>query len=89
MDGEKVRFTTVVVGSPVLNVQWLHNSKPVQQNPDFLVEFNPQTGVTSLEITDVFPQDTGMYECVASNEFGRASVSTHLTVEGRFGSSTC
>lgn len=81
MDGEGVLFTTVVVGTPAPDVKWLHNGKGVQQNPDFHVTFDGKSGIASLEISDVFPQDTGLYECIAVNEFGMATVSAHLTVD--------
>ena len=38
------------------------------------------TGV--LEITPVDPSDEGMYECVATNEYGEAVVSGQVTVHG-------
>lgn len=82
MDGERVQFNTIIAGSPTPEIQWLHKGKGVQQNPDFHVTYDRKTGAVSLEISDVFPQDTGLYECIASNQFGMATVSAHLTVEG-------
>jgi len=82
MDGEKARFYTLVAGSPKPEISWLHDGKPVKENPDFHLTYNKQTGSVGLEILEVFPQDSGQYECVANNEYGTASVTARLTVEG-------
>lgn len=84
MDGEKARFCVLVAGSPKPEVSWLHDGKPVTENPDFHLSYNKQTGSIVLEILEVFPQDGGQYECLASNEYGTASVCARLTVEGNF-----
>ena len=82
MDGEKARFCALVAGSPKPEISWLHDGKPVKENPDFHLTYNKQTGSVGLEILEVFPQDGGHYECVANNVYGTASVSSRLTVEG-------
>jgi len=82
MDGDTARFSGLVSGSPKPEVTWLHDGKPVLENPDFQLKYNRQTGSVSLEILEVFPQDGGRYECVANNVYGTASVSAQLTVEG-------
>lgn len=84
MDGEKARFCALVAGSPKPEVSWLHDGKPVKENPDFHLTYNKQTGSVGLEILEVFPQDGGQYECVANNVYGTASVCARLTVEGNF-----
>jgi len=84
MDGEKVVFNTVILGSPPPDVKWLHDGKEVKENPDFRASYDSKSGAASLEITDVFPQDTGLYECIASNQLGMATVSATLTVERKF-----
>ena len=82
MDGEKAKFCVLVAGLPKPEVSWLHDGKPVKENPDFHLTYNQQTGSVGLEILEVFPQDGGLYECVANNVYGTASVSARLTVEG-------
>jgi len=84
MDGEKARFCALVAGSPKPEVSWLHDGKPVKENPDFHLTYNKQTGSVGLEILEVFPQDGGLYECVANNVYGTATVCARLTVEGKF-----
>jgi len=82
MDGDRAKLCALVAGSPTAQVSWLHDGKPVKENPDFHLTYNQQTGSVGLEILEVFPQDGGVYECVASNVYGTASVSARLTVEG-------
>jgi len=83
MDGEKARFCALVAGSPKPEVSWLHDGRPVKENPDFHLTYNKQTGSVGLEILEVFPQDAGFYECIANNVYGMASVCARLTVEGK------
>lgn len=82
MDGETARFCALVAGSPKPEISWIHDGKLVKENPDFHLIYNKQTGSVGLEIQEVFPQDGGHYECVASNIYGTASVAAQLSVEG-------
>ena len=82
MDGEEVKFTCMVTGNPMPAVTWWHNQKQVMENPDFRTTYNKQTGECELSIVEVFPQDTGNYECLAVNPYGRAITKASLVVEG-------
>lgn len=82
MDGEKVKFFTQVTGNPKPDVTWYHNGKVIIDNPDFHSVYNRPTGDCTLYIIEVFPQDTGTYECVAVNPYGRAETKAQLVVEG-------
>ena len=84
MDGDEVRFTCKVKASPMPQVQWYHNGKIVQDNPDFRMSYNRESGEIVLFIVEVFPQDTGVYECAANNKFGSATTRAQLVVEGFF-----
>ena len=82
MDGEQVKFACIVHGSPMPEIVWYHDEKVVMDNPDFQMSYNKETGHVMLLIVEVFPQDTGVYNCVASNKYGRAVNSAQLFVEG-------
>ena len=82
MDGDETRFVGKVRGIPMPEVTWYHDGKVVYDNPDFRTSYNKETGEVVLFIVEVFPQDTGVYECVAVNRYGRASTRAQLTVEG-------
>jgi hypothetical protein len=83
MDGEEARFVCKVTGNPMPDVAWYHNGKLVVDNPDFKTAYDKNTGECILHILEVFPQDTGKYECVATNKYGKAVTKATLLVEGR------
>ena len=82
MDGDETRFVGKVCGNPMPEVTWYHDGKVVYDNPDFRTSYNKESGEVVLFIVEVFPQDTGVYECVAINRYGRATTRAQLNVEG-------
>ena len=82
MDGDETRFVGKVRAMPMPEVTWYHDGKVVYDNPDFRTSYNKETGEVVLFIVEVFPQDTGVYECVAVNKYGRATTRAQLNVEG-------
>lgn len=44
--------------------------------------FYSDDNTATLVIKEVFPEDAGMFTCVAKNEFGYSSCSAELVVEG-------
>jgi len=81
MDGDEVRFICKVRGNPMPEVTWYHNGKIVYDNPDFRSSYTKETGEVTLFIVEVFPQDTGTYECIAVNKYGQAVTRAQLVVE--------
>ena len=82
MDGDEAKFVCLVTGSPMpQSVQWFHNKKEITENQDFHMFYNPSTGQCMLHIVEVFPQDSGLYECMATNPYGKASTTTQLVVD--------
>ena len=70
-------------------ITWYHNGKVVYDNPDFRTSYNKETGEVTLFIVEVFPQDTGAYECVGVNKYGRAETRAQLLVEGGWDGRIC
>lgn len=65
-------------------VEWLKNNKPVkEENPDYNLKRNTETGVCRLEIDEVFPEDAARYSCRATNEAGKAETTCMLSVMGK------
>ena len=83
MDGDQVKFRCHVQGNPMPEISWKHNGKLVFDNPDVRTVYARETGEAVLMILEAFPQDTGVYECIAVNKYGRAVSVTNLTVEGK------
>jgi hypothetical protein len=77
-EGRRVHFEGKLepVADPDLQVQWLHNGRPVTIGHRFrpIHDF----GYVALDILDVIEEDSGVYECVATNEAGTARFSTRL-----------
>lgn len=82
MDGEQVKFQCHVKGNPMPEITWKHNGKIVFDNPDVRTVYKKEIGEATLLILEAFPQDTGVYECIAVNKYGKASTVAHLNVEG-------
>ena len=81
MDGESVKFEGVVTGNPVPRITWFHAGKPVGHHREVKTLQN-RKGVVGLAISEVFPEDSGDYTCVAKNIAGETRSIASLTVEG-------
>ena len=79
-DGEEVILTCVVKGKPMPTVTWLCNDVGVDKNDDYIIKFDDSTGRCELIIVEGFTEDSGLFRCVATNEFGETSTCAELTV---------
>lgn len=70
--GETVRFTCQARGKPTPSVMWLHNARPLSPSP--------RHRLTSrmLRVSNVGPQDDGLYQCMAENGVGSSQASARL-----------
>ncbi|XP_067899100.1 myotilin-like isoform X2 [Heterodontus francisci] len=75
-----------VQGSSPLNVQWYKGEMLIKDSADFRILRKkacltavPEE-VCTLVITEAFPEDSGLYNCVATNRSGATSCCAHLTV---------
>lgn len=70
--GETVRITCQVRGKPTPSVMWLHNARPLASSN--------RHRVTSrmLRVSNVGPQDGGLYQCMAENGVGSSQASARL-----------
>ena len=71
-------FLCEVKGNPEPQVTWL------KQNSTLLADKRIVQSRSSLVITDVTPQDSGIYTCLARNIFGVMTSSATLTVQGKY-----
>ncbi|MEQ2217704.1 hypothetical protein XENOCAPTIV_019962 [Xenoophorus captivus] len=81
-DGRAERYALAVCEPPSL-VMWLHDGQEVSESEDFhlLREENRYT----LQIQEVFPEDTGTYSCRARNQYGEDQTQAQLIVEAARG----
>ncbi|XP_041670176.1 brother of CDO isoform X2 [Cheilinus undulatus] len=70
--GETVRFICQVRGKPTPSVMWLHNARPLTLSP------RHRLTAKGLRVTNVGPQDDGLYQCMAENGVGSAQASARL-----------
>ncbi|CAG2123068.1 unnamed protein product, partial [Medioppia subpectinata] len=77
-DGESLTLKAVVTGDPEPQIQWLKNGKPLSSSD--IIDLKYKSGVASLNINEVFPEDEGDYECIATNSEGKESTKCKLTI---------
>ncbi|KAL1402939.1 hypothetical protein pipiens_005861, partial [Culex pipiens pipiens] len=80
MDGEKLILACQVHAAPLPKVQWYHNQQQIIETKDKQIH-QDSTGRCVLTISEVFPEDTGEYTCIASNKLGEAVCKTSVNVE--------
>ncbi|KAM9713223.1 brother of CDO isoform 1-T2 [Menidia menidia] len=70
--GDTVRFVCQARGKPTPSVMWLHNAQPLV--------LSPRHRLTSrgLRVSNVGPQDDGLYQCLAENGVGSSQASARL-----------
>ncbi|XP_062534345.1 titin-like [Armigeres subalbatus] len=80
MDGEKLILACQVQAAPLPKVQWYHNEQLIVETKDKVFQ-QDSSGRCVLTVSEVFPEDTGEYSCVASNKLGEAICKTTVNVE--------
>ncbi len=76
--GELAILTCEVSGDPEPTVTWTKNGSTSIPRAQF------KNDSRILLIQNVLPQDTGVYECKASNKFGESRTATIVEVTGMF-----
>ncbi|XP_060064415.1 titin-like, partial [Ylistrum balloti] len=79
-DGEEVTMTCRVEGTPFPTVTWYRERQEIIPSADFKITTDDTTGVCTLYIPEVFPEDAGEYACRAVNPFGEAVTTATLLV---------
>ncbi|NXD80840.1 MYPN protein, partial [Halcyon senegalensis] len=85
--GQLVVFECRIRATPTLQVHWYREYDRIIDSADFRIlrkssmpEFVISEEVCTLVITEAFPEDSGIFKCVAENEFGSAASSACLSV---------
>ena len=82
MDGEKLILTARVQGAPIPKVEWQHNGDTVEESKDIFTQ-QDNSGLCTLTIKEIFPEDAGEYVCIAKNKIGEAVSRCIVTVDGK------
>ncbi|NWR83569.1 PALLD protein, partial [Furnarius figulus] len=84
--GQLVVFECRIHATPTLQVHWYREYDQIRDSADFRILRKKACSsavpeeVCTLVITEAFPEDSGIFKCVAENEFGSAASSAHLSV---------
>uniref|UniRef100_A0A7N6BT95 Myopalladin n=1 Tax=Anabas testudineus TaxID=64144 RepID=A0A7N6BT95_ANATE len=87
-EGQLVVLECRVKGVPSPHVDWHREGKIVEDSPEFrILQKKPRSPaeaeeICTLVIAEVFPEDSGMFTCTASNNYGTVSSSADLKVKG-------
>ncbi|KAK9541860.1 hypothetical protein VZT92_001878 [Zoarces viviparus] len=79
-EGQLVVLECRVKGVPSPRVDWYREGKTIEDSPDFRILQNK--GICTLVIAEVFPEESGMFTCTASNNYGTVSSAATLRVKG-------
>ncbi len=77
-DGEALALKAKVKGDPEPKVEWFKNGKLLASSD--IMDLKYKNGVANLSIGEVYPEDEGEYECVATNSVGKASTKCKLSI---------
>jgi hypothetical protein len=78
--GENVQFKVKIDGQPPPEVKWLRNGQPLEESDRVHIDRSP-SGLCSLRIDAVTPNDAAEYSCVATNPSGSTECKAKLDVE--------
>lgn len=82
-EGESAHFEARLTPTddPRLKVEWYWNGKPLRTGSRFrtFCDF----GFVILEISPVYPEDSGEYSCRAFNDYGEAVTTASMKVQGK------
>ncbi|XP_062535649.1 uncharacterized protein LOC134204852 isoform X2 [Armigeres subalbatus] len=70
-------FNCSANGNPAPRITWFKNGREIKNN--HIVHFN----YPILRINTIDPEDEGLYQCIAKNEAGEASVSMYLSIRDK------
>ncbi|KAL6118086.1 myot [Pungitius sinensis] len=86
LNGQLVVLECRLRGTPPLQVMWYREDEQVLDSDDFRIlrkktcSGSVPEELCTLVITEAFPEDSGLFKCVALNPFGRVSCSAALEV---------
>ncbi|KAJ8015220.1 hypothetical protein DPEC_G00023870 [Dallia pectoralis] len=76
--GQLVVLECRIRGTPPLQVLWYREDEQIVDSADFRILRKKE--LCTLVITEAFPEDSGVFKCVAGNQFGTVSCNALLEV---------
>jgi hypothetical protein len=81
--GTKATLQAEVTGYPVPTVTWFKDNKPLASGDQLTIETKP-SGLTTLSLTGASLTNSGVYQIVAENNFGKDTADIEVNVTGKF-----
>ncbi|XP_030621221.1 myotilin [Chanos chanos] len=84
--GQLVVLECRIRGTPPLQVTWYRENEQIVDSADFRILRKKASSTSvpeelcTLVITEAYPEDSGIFKCIASNQFGTVSCSALLEV---------
>ncbi|XP_050067771.1 twitchin isoform X12 [Anopheles maculipalpis] len=78
-DGEPLQLNCHVNGDPLPQIVWTRDGKKLASSD--VIDIKYKSGIASLRINELFPEDSGVYVCTAKNSMGEASTQCTLDVK--------
>lgn len=78
-DGESLVLTCHVTGDPEPQITWSKNGKSISSSE--IMDLKYKNGVATLTIHEVFPEDEGVFSCIATNSISAVETKCKLTVK--------
>ena len=79
-DSTRFEAKLIPIGDPTMTLQWLRNGKPLPSATRYVIKYD--FGLVSLDMLWTYPEDDGIYECVATNSCGQDTTRAELKCKG-------
>jgi hypothetical protein len=70
----------IPIGDPTMKIEWLRNGEPLRSAARYEIKYD--FGFVSLNLLWTYPEDDGIYECVATNAVGQDKTRAELKCKG-------
>ncbi|XP_018337981.1 PREDICTED: titin isoform X9 [Trachymyrmex septentrionalis] len=77
-EGTSVAFACRIAGKPIPTIQWKKADKVIKPSKYF--QMQKEGDFCTLRISEAFPEDEGVYKCIAKNSAGEVTTSANLRV---------
>ena len=81
-DGEKLQLSCTVKGDPEPQISWTKNNVPISSSE--VIDLKYKNSVATLTINEVFPEDEGEYQCIATNSVGVVKTKSKVTIKSKW-----
>ena len=77
-EGQSVAFKCKITGKPTPTIKWQKADKVIKPSKYF--QMLKEGDVCTLKVTEAFPEDEGVYKCIANNPAGAVTTQANLRV---------